>query len=90
MTSHWKYLMIAVFALAVAACHRGADDPAHSAQTQTIPPAAPQPAPNTGDSEMTQTVDVEDSRSEAEGTATAAPPAKPTNKKAPAPVKKRK
>jgi hypothetical protein len=37
-----------------------------SAQTQTIAPAASKPAPTTPDA-MTQTVDIEDSRSEAEG-----------------------
>ena len=36
------------------------------AATETIAPAAPQPEP-TGTDAMTQTVDIEDSRSEAEG-----------------------
>lgn len=36
------------------------------AATETIAPAAPQPAP-TGTDAMTQTVDIEDSRSDAEG-----------------------
>ena len=60
--------------------------------TETIAPAAPQPAP-TGTDAMTQTVDIEDSRSEAEGgaltdtahttttaatTTTAPPPPPPT------------
>ena len=91
MTSHRKFLLSLLLAFAAAACHRGANDP-HNAQTQTIAPAAAQPAPNTGDSEMTQTVDVEDSRSVAEGeTSTAAQPAPGTTKKAPAaPAKKKR
>ena len=90
MTSHWKLLLIMIFALAAAACHRGANDPAHNVQTRTIAPAAAQPAPN-GNDAMTQTVDVEDSRSVAEGdTTTAAQPAPGVTKKVPAPAKKRK
>ena len=89
MTS-WKLMLVLALALAAAACHRGANDPAHNVQTQTIAPAAAQPAPNGSDA-MTQTVDVEDSRSEAEGgTATAAPPPKAaTTKKAPVARKKK-
>ena len=46
--------------------------------TETIAPAAPQTAP-TGTEAMTQTVDIEDSRSEAEGgVITSPPPAKTT------------
>ena len=91
MTPLQKLLLIMMLALAAAACHRGANDSARDQQTQTIAPAAAQPAPN-GNDAMTQTVDIEDSRSVAEGgtatastTTTAAPPAK----KAPAPKKKK-
>jgi hypothetical protein len=50
-------------ALALAGC-RGKEASTGDA-TETIAPAAPQPA--TTETEMTQTVDVEDSRSEADG-----------------------
>jgi len=56
-------MLLMAFAFAAAACHRGANDAAKTnVQTQTIAPAAAQPAPN-GNDAMTQTVDVEDSRS---------------------------
>lgn len=77
--------------LIAAACHRGSNDSAQGVQTQTIAPAAAQPAAN-GTDAMTQTVDVEDSRSVAEGdqsTAAQAAPAK-TTKKAPAAAPKKK
>jgi hypothetical protein len=80
-----KVLLFMMLPLAAAACHRHAGDPSKSVQTQTIAPAAAQPAPNGSDA-MTQTVDVEDSRSVAEGGATTAPP---PAKKAPTPAKKK-
>ena len=88
VTAHWKLLPIMMLALVAAACHRSANDPSKSVQTQTIAPAAAQPAPN-GNDAMTQTVDVEDSRSEAEGgvTTTKRPPA--AKKAAPPPKKKK-
>jgi len=65
--------LIVVSILAIfTACPRRSEHPASSATTQTVAPAAAQPAP-TGTDALTQTVDVEDSRSEEEGgTATAA------------------
>ena len=84
MTPLQKLLLIMTLALA-AACHRGANDASHNAQTQTIAPAAAQPAPN-GNDAMTQTVDVEDSRSVAEGGTATVPPAKKTP---PPPAKKK-
>ncbi len=71
-----------------------ASDPA-AAQTQTIPPAVAQPTP-TGTESMTQTVDVEDSRSEDDGGAITnpqkakTPAAKPPAKPAAAPKKNTK
>ena len=44
--------------------HRGAQT---STQTDTITPAPPKPAPVTDTEAMTQTVDIEDSRTDAEG-----------------------
>lgn len=66
-----------------------------SAATDTIAPAAAQPAPNGSDA-MTQTVDVEDGRSESDGgvithppsTAKGAVPASTSTAKAPAGKKK--
>ena len=79
-------LMLCVI-LSAAACHRErrhqAGNPA--ASTQTVAPAAAQPAP-TGTDAMTQTVNVEDSRTVDDGgTPTAHPTATATPaKKAPA------
>lgn len=86
-----KVLVIMSLPLALAACRGRAGDAAHGAQpTQTIAPAAAQPAPN-GNDAMTQTVDVEDSRSEAEGGVMTAPaPKAPAVKKAAPPAKKKK
>src|SRR6267378_2425597 len=84
--------MLLCLLLPIAACtgrDQGKEGPA---TTQTIAPVAPQPSP-TGTDAMTQTVDVEDGRSEEEGgalvtsTSTAKTPAKST---APKPVKKPK
>jgi hypothetical protein len=83
-----KVLVVMTLALALTACHGPAGDSSKNVQTQTIAPAAAQPAPN-GNDAMTQTVDVEDSRSVAEGgVTTTKPPA--AAKKAPAPPKKKK
>lgn len=46
--------------------HRGAQTSTQT-QTDTITPAPPKPAPVTDTEAMTQTVDVEDSRTDAEG-----------------------
>ena len=86
MTPPRKVLLIMMLPLALAACRGRAGDPSKNVQTQTIAPAAAQPAPN-GNDAMTQTVDVEDSRSVAEGGATTT---KPPAKKPPVPTKKKK
>lgn len=59
-----KALILLTILLAVTACHRKSES-SSAKTTETIAPAAPQPAPT--DEAMTQTVNVEDSRSEAEG-----------------------
>jgi hypothetical protein len=79
------------------ACHRENKTPVGGvSKTETIAPAQAPSAP-TGTEAMTQTVDIEDSRSEAEGgvltngTSTAAAPATPSTTTAPlkrAPAKK--
>ena len=87
MTPSRKVLLIMTLPLALAACRGRAGDPSKNVQTQTIAPAAAQPAPN-GNDAMTQTVDVEESRSVAEGGVTTTTPA--AAKKASAPPKKKK
>jgi len=70
------------------ACNREAHNPSQT-KTETIAPAQAQPAP-TGTEALTQTTEIEDSRSEGEGgtSETAAPPAtKKTAKTAPVPAK---
>ena len=62
-------------------------DPASPATTQTIAPAAARPAPNGGDA-VTQTVDVEDGRSEDDGGVLTNPQAAKTPGTAKAPSKK--
>jgi len=83
-------MLLAIFA---ASCRGGKSSSATGTAptTQTIAPAAGQPTVNSGDA-VTQTVDVEDGRSEAEGaaltnpqTAKTAPPARAPEK---APAKK--
>ena len=72
------------------ACERRTSGTTNSAQptTQTIAPAAAQPAP-TGTDAMTQTVEVEDSRSEADGgVVTKARATTKPERRAPAPKKK--
>ena len=89
MTPIRKLLLITSLPLALAACRGKEGAGAQGAQTtQTIAPAAAKPAPN-GNEALTQTVDIEDGRSEAEGGVLASPPPK-VAKKAPAPAKKTK
>ena len=79
-------LIFAVMAILFTACPRREKRAPASQQvpvTQTIAPAEARPAP-TGTDAMTQTVEVEDSRSEEDGGATTAPPPPPK----PAPKKK--
>lgn len=90
MTPIRKLLLITSLPLALLACRGREGAAAQGAQTtQTIAPAEAKPAPNDNEA-LTQTVDVEDNRSEAEGGVLATP--QPAAKKAPAPppVKKKK
>ena len=88
MTPIRKLLLITSLPLALLACRGREGAASQGAQTtQTIAPADAKPAPNDSEA-LTQTVDVADSRSEAEGAATtAAPP--PAPKKAPPPSNKK-
>ena len=64
MSSTMRFATVVSLLLALGGCkgrEKAADD-----TTATIAPAQPQPAP-TGTDEMTQTVDIEDSRSVSEG-----------------------
>ena len=72
----------------LAACreHRAGDGTGTNGTTQTVAPAAAQPAP-TGTDAMTQTVDVEAGRSEEDGGVTASTATTATTAKAPAPKK---
>jgi hypothetical protein len=89
---------LALAALAAGACRKQAAVTAPA--TQTIAPAAAQPAPTTGTDQMTGTVEVEDGRSEAEGgvlmdnhksqTSTTGTPKKTTTKTAPKKTKSKK
>ena len=93
-------LMLIATCFLATACSRSKDAqvPA-TAVTQTVAPAAAPSAPN-GTDAMTQTVDVEDSRSEAEGgtldntqtstTSTATTTTKASPKTAPKPTKRKK
>ncbi len=79
-------LVVAVIAavLAMSSCKARTQKPAPAVTTQTVAPAAAQPAP-TGTDAMTQTVNVDNGRSDDEGgtaadtsaTTTQAPAAKP-------------
>ena len=60
-----RIAVVLLIALAALACNRK-EKAAGTAATETIAPAKPQPVP-TDSGDMTQTVDIEDSRSEAEG-----------------------
>ena len=84
-------LVLTLAAFAAAGCNRAKSGPAGSQQTtQTIAPVDGQPAPNGSDT-MTQTVDVDDSRSEADGmtTTASAPATKSAKGPAKAPAKKK-
>ena len=60
-------LVLAVFAVICGGCNRREN--ATSNTTETIAPAQPKPASASDTDAMTQTVDVEDGRSEADGAA---------------------
>jgi len=90
-TAPLSILIVVMMVLSAAGCRgRKSSSATTTATTQTIAPAAGQPAANGGDA-VTQTVDVEDGRSEDDGgvltnpqaakTATAAKTAKPAKKK---------
>src|SRR5213075_1908624 len=86
-------LIFSAIVILFAACHRrearSSNNPQQPA-TQTIAPADARPAP-TGTDAMTQTVEVEDSRSENDGGTTAATiRPKPAPKPAPKPLAKKK
>ena len=83
-----RLVSILAVVLLAAACDRGARAGSNGPTTQTIAPAPAQPAP-TGTEALTQTTEVEDSRSEGEGGGEVAPvtTAAPAKK---APVKKQK
>jgi hypothetical protein len=66
-TAPWKLAAALLLLVAVAGCKK-AEQAGGTAATETISPAQPQPE-QTGTGDLTQTVDVEDSRSEAEGAA---------------------
>ena len=83
-------LILMLAALLSAGCGRRGGAASTQPTTQTIAPAEGQPAPNGSDT-MTQTVEVDDSRSESDGmTGTASTP-NPSGTKAPAkaPAKKK-
>lgn len=85
-----RVLILSTIVILFAACHRRESHTSGTSQTpttQTIAPADARPAP-TGTDAMTQTVEVEDSRSEEDGGATAA--TTPVNKGAPKPAPKKK
>lgn len=88
-----NFILLLVFAvLLLAACERRGAARANAPgqpTTQTISPAAGKPAP-TGTDAITQTVDIEDSRSVEEGGAAAVTPKSTPKTKAPAPPPKKK
>lgn len=95
-TATLSLLMMLTLALAAGGCRgRKSSSATGTAQnTQTIAPAAAQPAVNGGDA-VTQTVDVEDGRSEEDGGVltnpqTAKTPATTTAKPTPKPAAKKK
>lgn len=59
-------VLILTIVLAVAACQRGQERKSGEVVTETIDPAAAKPSETTT-SEMTQTVELQDGRSEADG-----------------------
>lgn len=84
-----KLFLLLTLPLAAMACHqRRAAANSGAQQTQTIAPAQAKPSPQSDTSELTQTVDIEDSRSEAEGGALNTPPP-PAKKPVAAPSKKK-
>ena len=93
-TATLSLLIVLTFALAAAGCRgRKSSSATGTAQTQTIAPAAAQPAVNGGDA-VTQTVDIEDGRSEEDGGVltnpqTAKTPAATTTAKPKTPAKKK-
>ena len=83
-------LILGAIVILFVACHRRESHAPAANQvptTQTIAPADARPAP-TGTDAMTQTVEVEDSRSEEDGGATTAPPPPKPAPPKPAPKKK--
>ena len=89
-----KRAFVVSLLVVLAACrgHRETSSDGSTATTQTVAPAAAQPAP-TGTDAMTQTVDVEAGRSEEDGgasTATTATTAKTAKAPAKTPAKKTK
>ena len=78
-------LLMVVAALLSTGCYRSRSGGNSAAQTETIAPANAQPAP-TGTDALTQTTEVEDSRSEADGGVTS--PAATSTAKAPAKTSK--
>ncbi|HEX3577467.1 MAG TPA: hypothetical protein VHY33_02790 [Thermoanaerobaculia bacterium] len=91
-TATLSFLMMLTLALAAAGCRgRKPSSATGTAQTtQTIAPVAAQPAVNGGDA-VTQTVDVEDGRSEDDGGVLTNPQtAKTTTAKPPKPAPKKK
>lgn len=63
-----RYTVVFIMVLVALAGCKARENSESGGATETIAPAKPQPAA-TGSDAMTQTVDVEDSRSEAEGAA---------------------
>jgi hypothetical protein len=61
-----SFLLLSLLIVALTGCKREQTATATTGATQTIAPASAPSSPNGSDA-MTQTVDVEDSRSEAEG-----------------------
>ena len=71
----WFVCLLSLLLVAGVACKGRGPNAAKTSTTETIAPPAPQPAP-TGTDAMTQTVDIEDSRSEDDGGVLTAGPAK--------------
>jgi ABC-type Fe3+-hydroxamate transport system substrate-binding protein len=82
-------LLLILVALLPAGCSRHKSGGPGSQTTQTIAPAPGMPAP-TGTDAMTQTVEVDDSRSEADGMASSTTTTKAVVKKPPAKKKGKK
>jgi hypothetical protein len=82
-------LPLLLAAIVCAGCARHKSNAASQPTTQTIAPADAQPAPN-GTDPMTQTVEVDDSRSESDGMTTAPSAPAQATKKAPAKAAKKK